>query len=329
MGGRVFLPRPAGRLARELAERGLDVTDCPVQRRHVLIDSPEGLARLREVAAEWSVVTSARTVETLRELGVRLPGRIATVGRASAEALRAAGYDVELVPHIESTRGLLAEFPPGPGDHEREMPGPGGGGGPGLGDANGGPGPDSTVVAGGGRHPSDGRTDAPGLDAASIAGRPGARGWPAHDARREQLEGAADMDVVVRDAGVGIHRAGRGRVFLPCSALAQPALAEGLRALGWQVEVRHVYTMVPADIPEQVAQRWRAGRFAAVVVTSGSVARAIDAKLGWPEATRVLAIGQPTAEVLAQLGVAASVSPSPGAADIATAVAELVGKGNV
>ncbi len=225
-GRSVFLPREAGKLSEALTSRGLEVTAVPVQRRRTLTYGGQP-------AADWSVITSARTVEALNELGVRLTGQVAAVGRATAAALRTAGYDVALIPALESARGLLSEFP-----------------------------------------------------------------------------------------------AGSGKVFLPCSALAPKALAEGLRGLGWQVEVAHVYTMEPETIATELVQRWQEGRFAAVVVTSGSVARVINEALGWPVTTRVLAIGQPTQQVLNELGVAASVSSSPHAEDVADAVADLVGKGN-
>ena len=42
--------------------------------------------------ADWSVVTSARTVEALQGLGVRLPGRIAAVGKATATVPRLGVY---------------------------------------------------------------------------------------------------------------------------------------------------------------------------------------------------------------------------------------------
>ena len=81
-------------------------------------------------------------------------------------------------------------------------------------------------------------------------------------------------------------------------------------------------------IPAEVAARWRDGEYAAVVVTSGSVARVLDGALGWPQGTRVLAIGQSTARVLNDLGVAASVSPSPRPEAVAASAVELVRKGN-
>ena len=86
--------------------------------------------------------------------------------------------------------------------------------------------------------------------------------------------------------------------------------------------------MEAAEVPAGLVAAWRAGEFSAVVVTAGSVARVIDEHMGWPEKTRVLAIGQPTAKVLNELGVAASVSPAPAADTVARAAVELVGKGN-
>ena len=226
-GRRVFLPREAGALSKALSAAGLEVTTFPVQAPVVLVDG------LDLGQADWSVVTSARTVEALQGLGGRLPGRIAAVGKATAAALEAAGYAVDLVPGKANAAGLVEEFP-----------------------------------------------------------------------------------------------AGTGRVVIPGSALSKPDLPEGLRELGWQVDVFPVYTMEATREPAELAARWRAGEFAAVVVTAGSVARVIDQRLGWPEETRVLAIGQPTAKVLNELGVAASVSPSPDAEAVARAAAELVGKGN-
>ncbi|MDO5093625.1 MAG: uroporphyrinogen-III synthase [Propionibacteriaceae bacterium] len=223
----VFLPREPGKLSNALKASGLAVTACPVQQRRVTVEAIE------PGGADWSVVTSTRTVTTMVELGARLPGRIAAVGKATATTLEQAGYAVDLLPRVESAEGLLAEFSPGP-----------------------------------------------------------------------------------------------GRVFLPCSALAPDTLADGLRRCGWEVARADVYTMEPTAIPTGVAARWQDGEYAAVVVTSGSVARVLDGALGWPRGTRVLAIGQATARVLNELGVAASVSPSPRPEAVAASVAELVRKGN-
>ena len=180
------------------------------------------------------MITSARTVETLQEQGLRLPGRIAAVGQATAAALRQAGYQVAFVPTVASGAGIVQDFPPG-----------------------------------------------------------------------------------------------TGRVLVPGSALSKPDLPQGLRALGYQVEVLALYTMEPVPaLPPRLVSAWQAGDFGLVVVTAGSVARAVDRLLGWPAATRVLAVGQPTAAVLKELQVAASVSPSPTAEAVARAAVDLIREGN-
>lgn len=223
----VFLPRESGALSEALERVGLEVTSCPIQVRIVL-----DVDHLPD--ADWSIVTSARTVETLQELGLRLPGRIAAVGQATAEALRREGYEVDFVPERSSGAGIVAEF-----------------------------------------------------------------------------------------------RVAPGRLLIPGSELSKPDLAEGLRRLGHEVTVVPVYTMEPTGLlPEEVVTAWRAGEFGAVVVTSGSIARAIHERLGWSPATRVLAIGQPTLQVLNELGVAASAAASPDAEVVARAAAELIRKGN-
>ncbi len=223
----VFLPREPGALSKALSQQGLEVTCVPVQTRVVM-----PVAALGE--ADWSVVTSARTVETLTELGLRLPGRVAAVGSATAAALRRAGYQVDFVPAQASGAGIVRDFPPG-----------------------------------------------------------------------------------------------RGRVLVPGSALSKPDLPDGLRGLGYEVEVLPVYTMEPVDaLPQGLVESWQSGAFGVVVVTSGSVARVVDRLLGWSVGTRVLAIGQPTAAVLSELGVASSVAAAPDAPTVAQAAADLVREGN-
>ena len=223
----VLLPREPGTLSAALTAAGLQVTCQPVQSR---VPRPTGPLP----PADWSVITSARTVETLQEQGLRLPGRIAAVGQATAAALRQAGYQVAFVPTVASGAGIVQDFPPG-----------------------------------------------------------------------------------------------TGRVLVPGSALSKPDLPQGLRALGYQVEVLALYTMEPVlALPPRLASAWQAGDFGLVVVTAGSVARAVDRLLGWPAATRVLAVGQPTAAVLKELQVAASVSPSPTAEAVARAAVDLIREGN-
>ena len=63
---------------------------------------------------DWLVVTSARTVEALG--AVAASTRVVSVGEATAEALRAAGYPVRLVPREHSAAGIAEEWPGASGD---------------------------------------------------------------------------------------------------------------------------------------------------------------------------------------------------------------------
>ncbi len=226
----VFLARDEGALSAAIEAAGPTVVCEPLIQRRTL--HPTGTLE----HAEWVAVTSARTVETLAELGWRIPGtaRIAAVGPATAQALEAAGYTVELIPE----------------------------------------GPSS----------------------------------------------AADLLRVFPD--------GSGRVVIPGSALSSPELRDGLRAKGWEVTALAIYTVDAVQSPSPYLwSQWNDDGFDAVVVTSGSVARAIDDLLGWPPRLRVLAFGQPTAAVLADLGVAASVAPSQDPESVVRALTNLLTKG--
>ena len=121
---------------------------------------------------------------------------------------------------------------------------------------------------------------------------------------------------------------GAGRVAIPGSALSSPELVEGLRDKGWNAEALPIYTVDPVSVPSpDLWSRWNAAEFDAVVVTSGSVARAINDLLGWPPSLRVLAFGQPTAAALADLGVAAAVAPSQDPDSVVRALTDLLTKG--
>lgn len=109
---RVLVPREEGRMARGLREFGLDVTAVELQRREVLAVSStlDG--------AQWLAFTSVRAVESIRDLGWTLPKgvKIAAVGAGTAEALRALGYEIDLVPENASgVRALLDIWPDGEG----------------------------------------------------------------------------------------------------------------------------------------------------------------------------------------------------------------------
>lgn len=96
-----------------------------------------------------------------------------------------------------------------------------------------------------------------------------------------------------------------GSVLLPRSALAAPTLVHGLRARGWRVSDVVAYTTVPAPEPDPaVAAALTAERVDAVLLTSGSVARALLSLYGLPPArTLICAIGASTAAAAAAAGL--------------------------
>ena len=109
-------------------------------------------------------------------------------------------------------------------------------------------------------------------------------------------------------------------VLIPRSAAAPDTLPDGLRALGWSVEAVDAYTTTPADaadIPDDIAGNFRAGRYDAAVLTASSQARALPPLLGPPPpATRVVTIGAPTAATARRQGIAVAAqasSPTPDA----------------
>ena len=106
------------------------------------------------------------------------------------------------------------------------------------------------------------------------------------------------------------------RVLLPASALADPALADGLRRAGWEVEQVAAYTTVTAgahDLPPNLEDRWATGGVDAVVLTAPSTTRAVLELLGPPpQGTGLVAIGATTAAATRELGLTvAAVAPSP------------------
>ena len=106
------------------------------------------------------------------------------------------------------------------------------------------------------------------------------------------------------------------RLLLPASALADPALADGLRRAGWEVEQVSAYTTVTAgacDLPPGLDHSWAAGGVDAVVLTAPSTTRAVLELLGPPpQGTGLVAIGATTAAATRKLGLTvAAVAPSP------------------
>ena len=110
---RVAVTRPAGLdepLVVRLRELGYEVVSCPLIAVEPLGDEPIDASQY-----DWLVVTSRTgAVELGRRLAGR-PRRIAAVGAGTAEALRAEGLPVDLVPGTASQDGLLADLPRPPG----------------------------------------------------------------------------------------------------------------------------------------------------------------------------------------------------------------------
>ncbi|OLO46045.1 uroporphyrinogen-III synthase [Actinomyces oris] len=106
------------------------------------------------------------------------------------------------------------------------------------------------------------------------------------------------------------------RVLLPASALADPALADGLRQAGWEVEQVAAYTTITADahdLPPGLERAWAAGGVDVVVLTAPSSTRAVLDLLGPPPwGTGLVAIGATTAAATRGLGLpVAAVASSP------------------
>ena len=122
VGLRVLMP--PSRLAEAVALRGAQVTTAAFT-RHATVTDPRLTARIDELTAgdyDWLVLTSARTLGALRELGVDLSAvlpegtKVAAVGPATAAAAREAGLQVDLLPTSGSGGAdLAAAFPDEPG----------------------------------------------------------------------------------------------------------------------------------------------------------------------------------------------------------------------
>ena len=87
-----------------------------------------------------------------------------------------------------------------------------------------------------------------------------------------------------------------GRVLIPQSDIAEPTLVAGLGTLGLDVEFVSAYRTVGVPVAEHVAADVTSGRISAILITSGSVARQVQAQLApLPDETVVAAIGPRTA----------------------------------
>ena len=109
-------PRARG-LVDALERAGASALELPLTRQ---VDPSDGGVALAEAATavrdhRWVVLTSANAVERfmaeLRDARALAPVLVAAVGPATADALRMAGVEPDLVPAEHSARGLVEAFP--------------------------------------------------------------------------------------------------------------------------------------------------------------------------------------------------------------------------
>ena len=102
---RVIVTRPAGQeeeLVQGLVALRHEVVHCPLLEVEPLGDGPVDVS-----GYDWVIVTSANGARELRRRMTGTPGRVAAIGRATADAFG----DVDLVPAVSTQEGLLAELP--------------------------------------------------------------------------------------------------------------------------------------------------------------------------------------------------------------------------
>lgn len=102
---KIVVTRPLGQeedLVRGLVALGHDVVHCPLLDVEPLGDDPVDVS-----GYDWVIVTSVNGARELRRRMTGTPGRVAAIGRATAEAFGGA----DLVPAVSTQEGLLAELP--------------------------------------------------------------------------------------------------------------------------------------------------------------------------------------------------------------------------
>ena len=125
LGGRTVVVTRTGERARGLVDAleraGATVVELPLTRQ---VEPEDGGVALQAAAAavqenEWVVLTSVNAVErfmgALRDARALGSVLVAAVGPATADALRRAGVEPDLVPAEHSARGLVEVFPAAPG----------------------------------------------------------------------------------------------------------------------------------------------------------------------------------------------------------------------
>jgi uroporphyrinogen III methyltransferase/synthase len=117
----------AARLVDALERAGAVTVELPLTRQ---VDATDGGTALRAAASDaggyrWIVFTSVNSVDRfvaeLRDARAFGSALVAAVGAATADALRAAGIEPDLVPAEHSARGLVEVFPPPGGEGSRRV----------------------------------------------------------------------------------------------------------------------------------------------------------------------------------------------------------------
>src|SRR6266487_2357886 len=106
---RVIVTRPADQaapLVEELRREGFETVPCPLIEIEPIEDGP---IDVRDY--DWVIVTSANGAEQLAHRHVGDLPRVAAIGTATADALRAHGLPVDFVPSASTQDALVAEFP--------------------------------------------------------------------------------------------------------------------------------------------------------------------------------------------------------------------------
>lgn len=108
---RIVVTRAAAQaepLAARLEALGHEVVRCPLIRIEPLGGDP-----IDPGPYDWVVVTSPNGAAELARRLTGPPAHLAAIGSGTADALRALGLRVDLVPAVSTQEGLLAELPPG------------------------------------------------------------------------------------------------------------------------------------------------------------------------------------------------------------------------
>lgn len=147
-------------------------------------------------------------------------------------------------------------------------------------------------------------------------------------------ERGLEPDLVAHGSGASLvaempdpEHPGSDTVLLPASAAAAPTVPTGLAERGYTVRQEIAYRPRQLALPEGVAADLRAGAYAAVVLTSGSIARAAAA-IGVGQRVRVVTIGGPTSAAARSQGLTvAAQAAEPSTEGLAAAVLSALGAG--